>query len=102
MAHRVFVDSTGRKWDVWTVTPSRAERRRIPNEPWTGDERRHTGEYRILLNGQWASGWLAFETPGEKRRLAPYPNDWPDMTDGEMECLLSTAVAVRPSRGFVE
>src|SRR5438045_3358959 len=102
MAHRIFTDSAGRRWDVWTVTPSRAERRRNTETPWTGRERRRVDEYRILLGGEWVTGWLAFETVGEKRRLAPYPSDWVDMTPAQLEALCARGISVRPTRRFVE
>jgi hypothetical protein len=102
MAHRVFTDSAGRTWDVWTVTPSRAERRLNPDPEWEGSERRRTTEYRILLGGEWVSGWLAFETAGEKRRLAPYPENWAELTAAELEALCARAIRVKPSRRLVE
>ena len=103
MAHRVFTDSTGRKWDVWTVVPSRVERReRQDATAWVGPERRHQEEYRVLLGGQWTYGWLAFETAGEKRRLAPIPDGWEAMTPRELDELLEQATLVRPSRRLAE
>ena len=29
MSYRTFVDSAGRRWEVWLVTPAAAERRRV-------------------------------------------------------------------------
>lgn len=103
MPHRVFTDSAGRRWDVWTVIPSRVERRQHQDAlAWQGPERRQQEEYRVLLGGQWTYGWLAFETSGEKRRLAPIPDGWEEMTPGELGELLARATLVRPSRRLVE
>jgi hypothetical protein len=50
----------------------------------------------------WSGGWLAFETQGEKRRLAPYPADWAEKNDAELEALCGRAIPVRPSRRLIE
>lgn len=102
MAHRTFTDSTGRAWDVWTVVPSRVERRRQDGGPPAGDtERRHHDESRVLLAEEWAEGWLTFETKGEKRRLAPFPDAWPELSPLELEMLCQGATLVPPSRRTV-
>ena len=106
MAHRTFRDSLGRKWDVWTVTPSKIERRdrsapAVPPDP-PGVERRKHEEYRVLLGNEWSRGWLAFETAGEKRRLARYPDDWDEMQPEQLQELCQRAVEVTPSRRLVE
>ena len=100
MSHRDFADSLGRKWDVWTVIPSRVERRQRQDAApvWTGPERRGRDEYRVRLGGQFTYGWLTFETAGEKRRLAPVPDAWEEMTPTELEQLLSRATLVQPAR----
>jgi hypothetical protein len=28
------------------------------------------------VSPEYAGGWLTFESPGERRRLAPIPSDW--------------------------
>lgn len=105
MPHRTFNDSLGRKWDVWTVVPSTAERRRRtgpsvpPNPP--GIERRTHDEVRMPLSEEWVHGWLAFETKGERRRLAPYPTDWLDREPSDLERLCREAMLV-PVRRLVE
>ncbi len=49
MAHRVFKDSLGRTWNVWTVIPSRVERRGTADQTdWTGPDRRRDEEYRVV------------------------------------------------------
>lgn len=65
-------------------------------------DRRHQEEFRVLLGRQWTNGWLAFETRGEKRRLAPIPSGWEDMTPEALESPLKEATLVQPSRRLVE
>lgn len=55
-----------------------------------------------MLGERWASGWLAFETKGEKRRLSPYPDVWANMPDDELEQLCRQAAPVKPSRRLIE
>jgi hypothetical protein len=107
MAHRVYTDSHGRRWDVWSVLPEYAERRRgtpaagtpIPPEA----ERRVQKTFRVPLGRMWAGGWLVFETKGEKRRLAPYPADWTQLSDAELDRLrLEAVVTTRPTRRLIE
>lgn len=98
MSHRVFADSLDRKWNVWTVVPSRVERRQQQDAAaWTGPHRRCQEEYRVRLGGQFTYGWLAFESAGEKRRLAPIPEHWEEMTPNEFKQLMSRATPVRPA-----
>lgn len=101
MAHRQFKDSHGRDWDVWTVVPERAERRSrtvAPEQPERRSAQDH--EYRVPIGDQWARGWLAFETKGEKRRLAPIPDYWEVAPEDELERLLERAspIARTPRR----
>jgi hypothetical protein len=105
MAHREFTDAIGRNWNVWTVIPERAERRRKGTETTRSAERRHTPDqgFRVPLGDQWTHGWLAFETKGEKRRLAPIPVDWESATDEELTALLQRAERIeRPPRRLAE
>jgi hypothetical protein len=96
MSHRSFVDESGRKWDAWTVVPTKIERRLASvNVP---EERRAVAEPRVRLAGAMADGWLCFETANEKRRLAPFPASWERMTDGELCTLCGTAELAPQSR----
>ena len=108
MPHRAFTDSAGRTWDVWVVHPSHVERRKADGD---GDgkaqqpvvERRTRREFRVPLEGKFVTGWLCFETRGEKRRLAPFPREWMQMTDRELERLLREAAeAPRRPRRLIE
>jgi hypothetical protein len=102
MAHRTFTDSLGRLWKVWNVEPTRVERRKAPPAIPRVIERRRRSEPRALLAGDFADGWLAFETTDEKRRLANYPEEWVAMNDAELEQLCSKAKVGRPPRRLAE
>ena len=109
MSHRTFTDSIGRVWEVWSVTPSRVDRRLTtpagaaspgasasPELPDAGAGRLRREEYLVVLAGPWANGWLAFETKGEKRRLLRYPDDWTAMSDEGLRELCLRAMLVKP------
>ena len=101
MAHRTFQDAKGRTWQVWTVLPAFVERRLTPPSPEDPPviERRLRPSARMKVGAQWTKGWLAFETSGEKRRLAPYPPEWVDFTEGQLVELCAQASQVpRPRR----
>ena len=89
MGYRTFTDPEGRSWEVWLVYPSAAERRRSDrrvtpsNSSYTGKERRATTRRVNPFHRESAvppgfeNGWLCFEnSKGEKRRLAPVPENW--------------------------
>lgn len=93
MSYRTFVDSTGKRWEVWLVTPAAAERRKVDRRAPGGgagaanfpgfSDRRRTPERRQSLfrrnaevASEYSSGWLCFECDGDKRRLAPVPDGW--------------------------
>lgn len=99
MPHRTFKDSVGHVWQVWSVTPSRVERRSATGvaRPPGGIERRVRNETRVTLGAEWTNGWLVFESTDEKRRLSRYPDDWSAMSDDGLRNLLHTAKLVSPS-----
>jgi hypothetical protein len=107
MPHRVYTDSVGRQWTVWSVHPEYAERRR-PTPPGAsaipaGGERRSKKGFRVPLGRTWAEGWLVFETTGEKRRLAPYPENWTELSEAELDRLREKAVVTaKPTRRLIE
>ena len=86
---RAFRDSTGVEWRVWEVFPSKTS-------PLTGaaDEMGRMS----LMGSAFAEGWLCFESPGEKRRLAPIPAGWEHGSPREMEDLWRQASVVAPRR----
>jgi hypothetical protein len=82
MAVRDFVDTDGVSWRVWPVTPE-ALQPRTAAEDYLGD---------------YGEGWLCFESTAERRRLARYPADWENLSDGELGALLGTAAIVPPRK----
>ncbi|HYR08234.1 MAG TPA: hypothetical protein VEQ60_10715 [Longimicrobium sp.] len=71
MPIREFTDAGGVCWQVWATTPMRGD-----------------------VRPQFASGWLAFESNGERRRLAPIPRAWEEAVDGGLCELLAQATPV--------
>jgi hypothetical protein len=108
MPIRSFRATDGVPWQVWNVLPGRrdAERRigydRRSPEPvfrYTGPERRVSEDRRRpagFLSPHLATGWLTFECPTEKRRLAPIPQHWEQLDDAELERLCHAALPVAP------
>jgi hypothetical protein len=111
VSYRTFLDSTGKRWEVWLVTPAAAERRKIdrraaagPSDhtPYTGErDRRRTPERRrtpfrrsVAVSGEYSNGWLCFECEGEKRRLAPVPEGWDEAGPDRMSSWLQSAKRV--------
>lgn len=74
MPHREFLDSQGRRWEVWEVHPRVEARPVLP---------------------ELAEGWLAFESSWEKRRLAPIPRGWLDFPAEALQKLCQKALFVR-------
>lgn len=56
----------------------------------------------MVMDERWVDGWLAFKTRGEKRRLAPYPEDWSTVDDARLEELCNAAVVVQAPRRLIE
>lgn len=107
MPHCVFTDSRGVMWEVWDVEPTSAERRQEPSPgdpPYRGPERRRNTDPtpRARLSGEYAQGWLAFESPTEKRRLAPTPEGWERLDEAGLEELLGQARVVARPRRLIE
>ncbi len=78
-----FVDGKGRDWSVREVKdPNLAM---IPPH--------------LLTDPEFARGWLLFESAGEKRRLAPYPDDWMHLSVRQLEecCLHASRVEPVPA-----
>jgi hypothetical protein len=112
VSYRTFVDSQGKRWEVWLVTPAAAERRRadrravvggsVPGGGYAGAiDRRRTPERRrspfrrnLEVAGEYSSGWLCFEGEGEKRRLAPVPDGWYEAGPDRLTTWLQSAKRV--------
>ena len=91
MAYRTFLDDNGRYWQVWESHPHVFERRKSERRQsvgsWNGAERRQSDDRRkftrgrsVFVDQRLASGWLTFESFTEKRRLAPIPAHWEEMS----------------------
>jgi hypothetical protein len=109
MGHRSFTDASGTVWNVWDVIPqwterrSGEERRRSDDDPTVDPpvlERRKrqpdrrtgsTDGSRIRIAEGLSRGWLAFEAGADKRRLAPIPGGWEQLTDAELAILCAKA-----------
>ena len=78
-----FVDSKGRDWMVREV-----------NDPNLAMIPPH-----LLTDPEFARGWLLFESSGDKRRLAPYPDDWIHLPVRQLEecCLHATRLDPVPA-----
>lgn len=68
---REFTDAGQVRWRVWATTPTRGN-----------------------VRPQFAAGWLTFESPAERRRLAPVPEPWTDLADEALCDFLSRAIVV--------
>jgi hypothetical protein len=80
MAYREYTDSSGAAWKVWNTAP-------VPG---------------AVLSSVMRDGWLTFECDGERRRLAPVPPDWEQLTAAELERLCGAATSAprgTPDRG---
>lgn len=78
MSLREFRDRAGVEWRAWDITP----------------ERMHPATMREMFLGRhvdFQEGWIVFESATERRRLAPYPIHWADMSEDELEALLHVA-----------
>ncbi len=82
MAVRDTVDTDGTKWKVWAVTGASIH-------PKTAAE-----DYL----GDYSEGWLCFECPNSRRRLAQFPQDWDKLPDKELLRLLKSAHVVQPRK----
>jgi hypothetical protein len=110
VSYRTFLDSSGRRWEVWLITPAAAERRRVDRRrasaggsaAYQGDlDRRRTPERRrgpfhrtAAVASEYSKGWLCFEAEGEKRRLAPVPPDWEEAGPDRLATWLQAAKRV--------
>ena len=74
---RQFIDADGIEWQVFEV-------------------RRTSGNESAVTPGR-ESGWLAFASPLERRRLAPVPAEWQTIAEEKLAelCTLSTRVELR-------
>src|SRR5829696_9252591 len=84
MALREFRDSRGTEWTAWDVPPARsfthtrsgADRRTTPTPNYHPERRVIRDRRRRPVGPQLERGWVCFQSPQEKRRLAPPPPEW--------------------------
>ena len=108
MSYRTFLDSTGKRWEVWLVTPAAAERRKVdrrafrPSNGFEGeadrrrapDRRRGPFRRSVSVASEYSNGWLCFESEGEKKRLAPVPIGWAEAGPDRLATWLQAAKRV--------
>jgi hypothetical protein len=101
MALREFRDSDGTEWLAWDVPPSQeyprvrsGEDRRVSATPGFLPERR-VRERRLRRVSELEKGWVCFQSPHGKRRLAPPPPGWDSAPD---EALVSLCATAQPAR----
>ena len=107
VSYRTFLDTTGKRWEVWLITPAAAERRKTerravsgaghanaPERRHTPDRRREPGKRTFVVANEFSGGWLCFESEGEKRRLAPVPPGWEEAGPDRLATLLQAAKRV--------
>lgn len=82
MAVRDVVDEDGTPWKVWEVVSSAIH-------PKTAAED---------FLGEYSDGWLCFESPKQRRRLARFPQDWGLLPDKQLLKLLDDAEVVQPRK----
>lgn len=104
---RMIVEASGTTWTIWEVRPGMArlgevdrrarDRRRDPApdpivERRMAADRRRAAEERVAgISGDLATGWLAIEVAGERRRLAPIPIGWTALPDAVLLALCRRA-----------
>lgn len=98
---REFTAPDGRMWRVWQVVPTcygtvydrprHRERRGQDVLLYKGPERRRSERRKglpamrpVVIVPELQRGWLTFESGGVKRRLAPPPPHWEQLTDAEL------------------
>ena len=73
---REFTDQAGTKWRVWDVYPSAGSSTHRQSASMTPE-----ASVVAFPGRELADGWLCFECPTEKRRLAPIPPEWETCED---------------------
>lgn len=107
--HRIFRDDSARLWNAWDVHPIWGERRveqrrHLPGASPTmlnnrrRKERRAANGLRIALPPRLARGWIAFECGDDRRRVAPIPDGWAELTDDGLRSLWRGAEELPPRR----
>ena len=92
MTYRRFTDRHGGLWEAWEVHPVVVERRvnaeRRANSREDADRRKQQ-EFRLVIPGELARGWLAVQSTVAKVRLSPIPDGWMNLSDHELADLVA-------------
>ena len=75
---RIFTDSTGVEWRVWSTVPSNA----------------------AAVSPDLRDGWLSFDSGSQRRRVGPIPPGWEAVSDERLELLCLVATPTRSSDPF--
>jgi hypothetical protein len=78
MRVRDFTDSAGLHWRVWATMPSSPH----------------------LVSPELHDGWLTFDSGSSRRRLAPIPPNWDQLSAERLQLLCQTATSARTSDPF--
>jgi hypothetical protein len=78
VAIRVFTDSQGVEWRVWSTVPSNA------------------GSVAPDLR----EGWLSFDSGTQRRRIGPIPPGWEEISAERLELICRVATPTRTSDPF--
>lgn len=107
--HRTFLDDLARLWNAWEVIPIWGERRTTSRRTHVEEagsrlvdrrtrERRRAPGLRIALPPKLAHGWIAFECSDERRRVAPIPEGWTELSEEALRELWRRAEQLPPRR----
>jgi hypothetical protein len=91
MAERSFIDREGVRWTVSVIetTESTEERERR-----TAPRKQRLAKKASLSTRPSAAPWLSFQSKRTRLRLIPFPSEWREMTDVELEDLLADATPI--------
>jgi hypothetical protein len=117
--HHRFCDEWGVAWEAWDVLPTSAERRQADRrvrgalasirqlplgsaERRRGGDRRTHAEPRAPISGEFAAGWVVFQSATERRRLAPIPERWESCAERDLRVLCARAASASKPRRLIE
>jgi len=103
MTLRKVVDADGVTWELWEVQPALVEKRDDPaGAPQTTGERRKVRSVRMKVSPDMRDGWLAIRSATERRRVAPIPDGWHELSDEALLRLVARADSPGPARRLIE
>ncbi|MDB4879872.1 MAG: hypothetical protein JWL60_1318 [Gemmatimonadetes bacterium] len=103
MTLRTVVDADGVTWELWEVQPSLVEKRDASDgAPGNSAERRRVRSVRMRVSPDMREGWLAIRSHTERRRIAPIPAGWQELSDEALLRLVARADSPGPRRRLIE